>query len=625
MLERVNGPSDLKTLSPLELSLLCDEVRQALISTVTETGGHLSSNLGVVELTVALHRVFDSPRDRLLWDVGHQSYVHKLLTGRRERFGTLRSRGGLSGFPDPEESEHDAFVAGHAGNCVSAALGLALARDRRRETHHVVAVTGDGCLTSGVTYEALNHAGHAGTRLIVVLNDNGLSISPTAGSLSRRLHMLRTGPAYSRLKRSTDRQLSIIPKGASLRWLLRRLKLGAKAAVTPVMLLEELGLTYLGPVDGHDIPLLEQSLRRAATLRKPVVVHVITQKGRGYPPAEADPVTYHGLAPARSGSRTTCVETFSDVFAGTMRGLLAADPRVVVITAAMMDGTGLTEVAREFPGRVLDVGIAESHAVTLAGGLAVGGQRPVVAIYSTFLQRGFDQMLHDVCLPGLPVVFALDRAGLVGEDGRTHHGAFDLAYLGLMPGMTVLAPRDGARLSQMLHWAFERPGPIAIRYPRAEASIVEEVGVTSRKEFDGHAQLLRVGDDVLIVALGSMVGPSMAAADLLQADGIEAAVLDACVSRPLDTATLLSESSRRAAVVTVEEHVLSGGFGSAVVAVLHESGPSGLRVVRLGLPDRFVAHGSREGLLAEVGLDAAGIARACVDALGTRNIGRLNV
>ncbi|MCK9357537.1 MAG: 1-deoxy-D-xylulose-5-phosphate synthase [Dehalococcoidia bacterium] len=620
MLERVNGHSDLKALAPDELRLLCAELRQVLVSTVTETGGHLSSNLGVVELTVALHRVFDSPRDRLLWDVGHQSYVHKLLTGRRDRFDTLRRRGGLSGFPDPEESEHDAFVAGHAGNCVSAALGLALARDRRHESHHVVAVTGDGCLTSGMTYEALNHAGHAGTRLIVVLNDNGMSISPTAGSLSRRLHMLRTGPAYSRLKRRTDRQLSIIPLGGRLRWLLRRLKMGAKAAVTPFMLLEELGLTYLGPVDGHDIPLLEEALHRACALRRPVVVHVMTQKGKGYAPAEADPVRYHGLAPASASVGTPSGETFSDVFAGTMKELLAADPRVVVITAAMLDGTGLADVASVFPDRVLDVGIAESHAVTLAGGLAAGGLRPVVAVYSTFLQRGFDQILHDVCLPGLPVVLALDRAGLVGEDGRTHHGAFDLAYLGLMPGMTVLAPRDGVRLSQMLRWALAAPGPVAVRYPRACAATVEGRLAPPDAAFTGRAQMLREGDDVLIVALGSMVAPALEAAEALRKDGIAAAVLDACLARPVDRDAIVREAGKVAAVVTVEEHVLSGGFGSAVMAALQEAGLHDVRLRRVGLPDRFVAHGPRTTLLSECGLDAEGIARSCLQAVGRRRV-----
>jgi len=609
MLERIDGPSDLKSLSLDDLRQLCDELRQQLVSTVTVTGGHLASNLGVVELTVALHRVFDSPRDRILWDVGHQSYVHKLLTGRRDRFQTLRSRGGLSGFPDPQESEHDAFVAGHAGNCISAALGLALARDQRHEMHEVVAVTGDGCLTSGMTYEALNCAGHSGTPLVVVLNDNGLSISPTAGSLSRRLHMLRTGPAYSRLKRSTDRQLSILPKGGSLRWLLRRLKLGAKAAVTPVMLLEELGLTYLGPVDGHDITLVEETLRRAAALRKPVVVHVLTQKGRGYPPAEADPVRYHGLAPAQSEAVGVRPETFSDVFAGTMLELLRADSRVVVITAAMMDGTGLTQVASAFPDRVYDVGIAEAHAVTLAGGLAAGGLRPVVAIYSTFLQRGFDQMLHDVCLPRLPVVFALDRAGLVGEDGRTHHGVFDLAYLGLMPGMTVLAPRDGLRLSRMLRWALDAGGPVAVRYPRCAAAEVEGSG---GERFEGRAEVLCEGDDVLLLALGSMVGPALEAAGRLRRDGVNAAVVDACLARPLDAKTILAQARGHSVVVTVEEHVLSGGFGAAVTTMLHEGGLGQVRVARLALPDEFVSHGSRDVLLRESGLDAAGIARACV-------------
>ncbi len=420
MLERVSGPPDLKLLDVGELKELCADLRAKLVQTVTETGGHLSSNLGAVELTVALHRVFDSSVDRIVWDVGHQSYAHKLLTGRAARFNTLRQYGGLSGFPEPAESVHDAFVAGHAGTSISAAMGMAMARDRAGDKYDVVAVVGDGGLTCGMAYEALNHVGHAGTRLIVVLNDNGMSISPTVGSLARRLHMLRTGPAYSRLKSRINDALRGLPKGRSLRWVLRRLKAGARAVVAPVTLFEQLGLTYLGPVDGHDIESLESSLRRARTLRRASVVHVVTRKGKGYGPAEADPVGYHGLAP--KGERDGAGETFSDVFADALGSLLREDPRVSVITAAMLDGTGLKRVEVEFPGRVLDVGLSEEHAVTLAAGLAVGGMRPVVAIYSTFLQRGFDQMVHDVCLPGLPVVFALDRSGIVGGGWKDSPG-----------------------------------------------------------------------------------------------------------------------------------------------------------------------------------------------------------
>lgn len=613
MLERVSGPADLKLLEAGELEELCAELRQKLVQTVTETGGHLASNLGAVELTVALHRVFDSPVDRIVWDVGHQSYTHKLLTGRAARFGTLRQHGGLSGFPEPAESVHDVFVAGHAGTSVSAAMGMAMARDRAGDKHHVVAVVGDGGLTCGMVYEALNHVGQTGTRLIVVLNDNGMSISPTVGSLARRLHMLRTGPVYSRLKARIDDALRGLPKGRSLRWVLRRLKAGARAVVAPVTMFEQLGLTYLGPVDGHDIESLESFLRRARTLRRASVVHVVTRKGKGYGPAEADPVGYHGLAP--KGEWDGAEETFSDVFADAVTDLLSDDPRVVVITAAMLDGTGLKRVAAEFPGRVLDVGIAEEHAVTLAAGLAVSGMRPVVAIYSTFLQRAFDQMVHDVCLPRLPVVFALDRSGIVGGDGKTHQGVFDIAYLGLMPHMTVAAPRDAAQLRRMLRWAVESGDPVALRYPRARVP-GPIAPLRDSTAFNGKAEMLRDGKDVLIVALGAMVGPALEASDALRSRGIEAAVMDACLARPLDCELFCGKASHYRAVVTVEEHVRSGGFGSMVLAALQDAGLHDIRVARVALPDEFVPHGERGLLLSAYGLDAEGVEKATLALLG---------
>ena len=607
MLERVNGPEDLKLLDADELKELCAELREKIVQTVTRTGGHLSSSLGAVELTVALHRVFDSPVDRIVWDVGHQSYAHKLLTGRAARFGTLRQYGGLSGFPEPAESEHDAFVAGHAGTSISAAMGMAMARDRAGDKYDVVAVVGDGGLTCGMAYEALNHVGQAGTRLIVVLNDNGMSISPTVGSLARRLQMLRTGPVYSRLKSRVDDTLRGLPKGRSLRWVLRRLKAGVRAVVAPVTLFEQLGLTYLGPVDGHDIESLESALRRARTLRRATVVHVVTRKGKGSGPAEADPVGYHGLAP--KGERDGSGETFSDVFADAIGSLLREDPRVTVITAAMLDGTGLRRVAAGFPGRVLDVGLSEEHAVTLAAGLAVGGMRPVVAIYSTFLQRAFDQMVHDVCLPRLPVVFALDRSGIVGEDGKTHQGVFDLAYLGLMPHMTVAAPRDGEQLRRMLRWAVGSPGPVALRYPRARVPgpVAPLHGSTT---YDGKAEMLRDGKDVLIVALGAMVGPAMETSEALRSRGIEAAVMDACLAKPLERELLCGKAAHYRAVVTVEDHVRSGGFGSMVLVALQDAGLHDVRVARVALPDEFIPHGERGLLLSAYGLDAEGIEKA---------------
>ncbi len=603
---------DLPTLTDDQVKRLCADLRHRIIDTVERTGGHLSSSLGAVELAVALHRVFDSAQDRILWDVGHQAYAHKLLTGREEAFDGLRQYGGLSGFPDPDESGHDAYVAGHAGNAVSAALGLALARDRSGLSHDVVAVIGDGSLTTGMSYEALNHAGHASTRLIIVINDNGMSISPTAGSLARRLHMLRTAPTYSALKRSADDVLFRLPLGGRVRWVLKKLKAAIKSMVTPVMLFEQLGITYLGPVDGHDVTSLERVLERARSLERPVVVHVVTRKGKGYKPAEEDPVRYHGVSP--SSEREVPAETYSTVFGGALLYLLARDPRIVVVTAAMLDGTGLAGVADKFPSRVFDVGISEQHAVTLAGGLAAGGLRPVVAIYSTFLQRGFDQIVHDVCLPGLPVIFAVDRAGIVGEDGKTHQGIFDLGYLGLMPNMTVLAPRDGLHLSAMLEYAVRCKRPVALRYPRAR--VPKPIGsVCDADAYQPVAEMLRHGDDVLVIALGSMVAPALEAAEALSCRGIDVGVMDACVAHPLDSAAICAAAAQHRAVVTVEEHVLSGGFGSRVISALHDASLQHISVHRLGVPDKFVPHGARDALLVELGLDAEAIQRACVNAV----------
>lgn len=599
---------ELRLLDKDELARLCADLRGRMVSTVLASGGHLSASLGAVEVAVALHRVFDSARDRIVWDVGHQAYAHKLLTGRAAAFETLRQYGGLSGFPDPVESAHDAFVGGHAGNAVSAALGLALARDRAGQTHDVVAVVGDGSLTAGMSYEALNHAGQTDTRLIILLNDNGMSISPTAGAFARRLHMLRTGAAYARMKRDTDHALFNLPLGRRVRWLLQRLKSGVKSMVTPVMLFEELGITYLGPLDGHDVLSIERALQRARTLSRPVVVHVITQKGKGYGPAEKDPVRFHGVAPCVE--REVNCETYSAVFASTMREMLVADSRIVVVTAAMLDGTGLADVARDFPGRVIDVGISEQHAVTLAGGLAAGGMRPVVAIYSTFLQRAFDQILHDVCLPRLPVVFAIDRAGIVGEDGKTHQGIFDLAYLSLMPHMTVLAPRDGACLTTMLRHALTCDGPVAVRYPRAR--VPEPLpGAPAVSGACPQAEMLRDGRDLLVIAVGSMTAVVLEAADSLRETGVEIGVMDACVAHPLDAGALCAAASGYAAVLTVEEHVLSGGFGAAVAAALHDAGLHTISLTRLGVPDRFIPHGPRDRLLADVGLDSLSIRSAC--------------
>ena len=608
MLQRFPDTDDLASLDTAALQQLCSDVRTQLIETVSRTGGHLASNLGAVELTVALHRVFDSPTDRIVWDVGHQSYTHKLLTGRADRFHTLRQEGGLSGFPDPAESEHDAFVAGHAGTAVSVALGMATARDRAGQEHEVVAVVGDGCLTCGMTYEALNHLGHLATRVTIVLNDNGMSISPTVGSVSRRLNMLRTGRAYSKFKRHTDAALRGVPSGGRVRTLLRRFKAGAKALVNPVMLFEDLGLTYLGPVDGHDIHAMEETLKRAQSLGAPVVVHVLTRKGKGYEPAETDPTKYHGVPPARTGSNHTT--TYSEAFATHLATLMEEDDRIVVVTAAMLNGTGMAPSVEKFPGRVFDVGISEQHAVTFAAGMASQGLRPVVAIYSTFLQRAFDQLVHDVCLPGLPVVFALDRAGLVGDDGKTHHGAFDIGYLGTIPGIRVVAPRDDKELGTMLEAALDEDAPVAIRYPRTYVP-EPEIGPVAPPSSRWGPALMHEGQDVLIVAVGSMVAPTLEAAESLAKDGINAAVLDARCAHPLDADELLKHIERYGAVVTVEEHVASNGFGAKVAQIL-SSRPDGPRLTSLALPDEFVPHGSRASMLSRYGLTAEGVSHACL-------------
>ncbi len=613
ILDKVNSPADLKALDRAGLNQLCSEIREMLVRRVTENGGHLASNLGVVELSVALHRVFLSPRDRIVWDVGHQSYVHKLLTGRKGDFPSLRRYRGLSGFPDRDESPHDVFDTGHGGTSISAALGMALARDLSRDDYDVVAVIGDGCLTCGMAYEALNHAGHLGTRLVVLLNDNAMSISPTIGVIARRLYMLRTGYRYRAMKGRTDRLLSHLPAGRYLHWALRRFKEGAKAMVMPTMMWEQLGFTYLGPVDGHSIPQVETALTKARNCSGPVVVHVLTTKGKGYSPAEDDPVRFHGLSPRSKGPAPA--PTYSEVFARTAGRLLGENPRVLVITAAMAEGNCLSPLARQFPQRIYDVGISEQHAVTLAAGLATQGFIPIVAIYSTFLQRAFDQVVHDVCLPDLPVVFALDRSGIVGEDGKTHQGIFDLSYLSLMPNMAVCAPGDENELQHLLYTALDAGHPVAVRYPRGKG-----VGVPLDSELlklpIGRGRIIREGGDVAILAVGSAVEPSLRAAELLAAGGVEARVVNARFVKPLDEQLVLESATLTGRLITVEENVLSGGFGAAVLELLERNGVRDVKVRRLGLPDEFVPHGRQELLRSLYRLDAAGIARDCLDFLG---------
>ncbi len=612
ILDKIDSPSDIKTLNQGELNGLCSELRDLLVSRVSENGGHLASNLGAVELTVALHRVFDSPKDKIIWDVGHQSYVHKLLTGRREQFPSLRQYQGLAGFPDRDESPHDAFTTGHGGTSISASLGMALTRDLARGNHHVVAVIGDGCLTCGMTYEALNHAGHLGTRLIVVLNDNGMSISPTIGAIARRLNVVRTTRGYVQAKKQTNRLLSLLPGGKRLQWALHRLKEGAKAVVMPTMMWEQLGFTYLGPIDGHNTAEVEAALTQARNYYKPIIVHVLTTKGKGYKPAEDNPTRFHGLSPKSENSGTT--PTYSQIFARTIGGLLRDNRRVVVISAAMVEGNSLSSLAKEFPRRIYDVGISEQHAVTLAAGLASQGFIPIVAIYSTFLQRAFDQILHDVCLPDLPVIFALDRSGIVGDDGKTHQGIFDLSYLGLMPNMIVCAPKDGNELQNLLYTALNTEHPMAIRYPRGRGA-----GVPLATELHqlpiGKAEIMKQGVDIAIIGIGSTVIPSLEAAEHLALEGVDAMVINARFAKPLDRELILDVTNRTKKIVIVEENVLSGGFGAAVLELLEKAGVSDVRVKQLGIPDEFVTHGKQDFLRSLYHLDAQGIARECLDFL----------
>jgi 1-deoxy-D-xylulose-5-phosphate synthase len=612
ILDKINAPSDVKGLTQNELTELCSELRELLISRVSENGGHLASNLGVVELTVALHRVFDSPKDKIVWDVGHQSYVHKLLTGRREQFPSLRQYQGLSGFPDRDESLYDAFTTGHGGTSISAALGMALTRDLARGDHHVIAVIGDGCLTCGMTYEALNHAGHLDTRLIVVLNDNGMSIAPTVGALARRLNVVRTTHGYIQAKKQTNRLLSRLPGGKKLQETLHRLKAGAKAVVMPTMIWEQLGFAYLGPIDGHNIGKLETAMTQARNYYKPVIVHVLTTKGKGYKPAEDNPTHFHGLPPRSEDSSTT--PTYSQIFARTVGGLLKNNPEVAVISAAMVEGNSLSSLVKEFPKRIYDVGISEQHAVTLAAGLATQGLIPIVAIYSTFLQRAFDQVLHDVCLPDLPVIFALDRSGIVGEDGKTHQGIFDLSYLGLMPNMIICAPKDGNELQDLLYTAVNTKHPMAIRYPRGRGTGVPLVRELHQLPI-GKAEIIRQGEDIIIIAIGSTVMPSLEAAEHLALWGIDATVINARFAKPLDRELILDAASHTKKMVIVEENVLSGGFGAAVLELLEKTEISDIKVKRLGIPDEFVAHGQQDFLRSIYHLDALGIAKECADFL----------
>jgi 1-deoxy-D-xylulose-5-phosphate synthase len=613
-LERINSPSDLKTLNAEELKVLAGELRDQIIHTVSINGGHLASNLGVVELTIALHRVFDSPDDKIVWDVGHQSYSHKLLTGRRERFSTIRKENGISGFPRMSESEYDAFGTGHSSTSISAALGIAEGRDRRGENFKVIAVIGDGAMTAGLAFEGLNHAGHLKKDIIVILNDNEMSISKNVGALSAYMNRILTGEFYRRFKKETKSFLEGIPRfGGPVAKMAQKAEGTLKGLILPGILFEELGFDYVGPIDGHNIEMLVDTLKRIQTSSSPTLVHVITRKGKGYEFSEKDPCIFHGIGPfePETGSEINSRDglSYSAAFGGIMSDLAGDDKRVVAISAAMKEGTGLECFAKKYPDRFYDVGIAEPHAVTFAAGLATRGLRPVVALYSTFLQRAYDEIIHDVCLQKLPVIFAVDRAGIVGEDGPTHNGLFDISFLRHIPNLVVMAPKDGSELRLMLEFAMKLEGPSAIRYPRGK---VPGASGSRPPLALGRAELLRDGADVALIAVGSSVLPALSAAGRLEELGVNALVVNARFIKPLDRALLLSVAARIPRIITIEENVLEGGFGSAVLECINEAGLTNVWIRRLGIPDIFVEQGNPQELKSRYGIDEEGIFCAAI-------------
>ena len=611
VLQRVRGPADLRQFTKDELLELCAEIRTFTVEAVQQTGGHISSSLGTVELTVALHHVFDSPRDKLVWDTGHQAYIHKMLTGRRERFDTLRQFGGMSGFLARSESEHDVFGAGHAGTSISAAHGMAIARDLKHEDFHVVAIIGDGALTAGLAFEGLNNIGHDRRRVIVVLNDNGMSIAPNVGAVSRMLEAVRTAPPYREAKHVVRQLLDHLPGSELAEEARRRIFTSMKALLIPNMLFEQFGFTYFGPVDGHDLFAVQSVLEKARDFREgPVLVHLHTQKGHGYGPAEDDNVKWHGVSPA--GSAKPSAPQYTAVFADTVREILAQDEHAVAITAAMPGGTGLLPLFKEFPTRLIDVGICEQHAVTMAAGLATQGIVPIVAIYSTFLQRAYDQVLHDAAVQDLSIVLAMDRAGIVGDDGRTHQGLYDIGYLRPIPGMTLMAPRDERMLRHMIWTAYRHAaaqrGSVGVRFPRG-TGLGLPLDEPLREIPIGTSETLREGADLVIVAYGHPVTAALAAADALARDGVEATVVDARFAKPLDAERLLALAARIPRFVTVEEHVIAGGFGSAVSELFSERGAR-VEMELVGVPDEHVDHGAQSLWRHHYGLDADGIAAA---------------
>lgn len=606
LLNRIEKPEDVKALTVRELEQLASELRHFIIDTVSQNGGHLAPNLGTVELTLALYSVFSFPEDKLVWDVGHQAYTHKILTGRRDAFKTLRKKGGITGFPNRSESVYDAFGVGHASTSISAALGMALARDAKGEKNQVIAVIGDGALTGGESFEALNNAGDLGTKLIVILNDNEMSIDANVGAMSEYLSRIRIAPQYARAKRDMGSLLMSIPHiGDKVYKTASHLKDGVRSVLVPGSLFEEMGFHYIGPIDGHNIGLLEEVLASAKEMEGPVLIHIHTVKGKGYKPAEQAPDKFHGVgcfdpSTGKSAKKAGCAPSYTSVFSKALIDLAKDRPDILAITAAMPSGTGLKAFGQAYPKRFFDVGIAEEHAMTLAAGMAAAGMHPVIALYSTFAQRAYDQLIHDVCLQNLPVTLCLDRAGLVGEDGPTHHGVFDLSYLRQMPNMCVMAPKDEEELRHMLATAIAIEGPAAVRYPRGAG-----LGVPLTDSLEtlsvGKAEVLQEEGDIAFLAVGTMVEKAKEAAAILKEEGIEAAVVNMRFIKPLDTELLGEMARTKKLLITAEENVLAGGFGSAVAEYLADHGIE-VPLLRFGIPDRFIEQGTRRELLSLCGL-----------------------
>jgi len=615
MLETIHSPADIKRLRPDELEVLAEEIRRVIIETCSRNGGHLAPSLGTVELTLALHYVFDAPRDKIVWDVGHQAYAHKLITGRRERFHTLRKSGGICGFPRREESPYDVFSVGHSSTSISASAGIAEARCLNGENYKIVAVIGDGSMTAGMAFEGLNWAGDRKKDLIIILNDNEMSISPNVGALSAYLNQIMTGRRVTRLRNDVKQFLRSIPNvGEQMVKLSRQAEEALKSFLTPGALFEELGFEYVGPLEGHRLDHLIPMLRNVKEHNRPVLVHVLTKKGKGYPFAELEPTKFHGIGPfnPRTGELAADpggIPSYTEVFGRTMVKLARANPKIVAITAAMCSGTGLDAYAKEFPERFFDVGIAEQHGVTFAAGMATEGIVPVVAIYSTFMQRAYDQVLHDVCLQRLPVVLAMDRGGIAGDDGATHNGVFDFSYLRAIPNIVVMAPKDENELQHMLKTAVECGGPASVRYPRGKG-----LGVALDEEPRaleiGKAEVLLEGADLAVFAIGYAVQPALDAARRLRGEGIDATVVNCRFVKPLDEELLARVASATGKVLTVEENVLAGGFGSAVLEMFEARGLSGIAVKRLGIRDEFVEHATQAEMRRKYGIDAEGILEA---------------